>query len=418
MVVRTELHMTNPPAADSAGGFVVRGEADPGPADPLRAALSEAPVWEKQVLELALQWTGLAPDEEWAAQRLRVFLLTWDPFEWHPGRAVAFATSSRRVDGAGVVLYLPLWQAQWLADDDVIGLPAVLGQLAESVLAVGGEQRQALSDGSYAGGVADGTRPGLLARIPETLSGNAPTVTVVGPGWQPIQFDVLEDLGQDRFGPADLDRSPVRFVTTGDSRPGCPGCDGRVVEFPDGLKETQDVICAAHRAEALQITTGRLEAAKASNPAGWEALLDAGQRLLEPHLPNGLGPRMVAAAQQEAPSVSELRAAGNLVIGAAAMMAGLPDPETPLGLRLAPVRTWLEALPGAMATHGMDISVVSKAAEELLANPMADQLAAAASAAAQEAQAKPQPYRRDIRVGRNSTCPCGSGKKYKFCHGA
>ena len=31
----------------------------------------------------------------------------------------------------------------------------------------------------------------------------------------------------------------------------------------------------------------------------------------------------------------------------------------------------------------------------------------------------PSPVKRaDGRVGRNDPCPCGSGKKYKFCHGA
>lgn len=32
--------------------------------------------------------------------------------------------------------------------------------------------------------------------------------------------------------------------------------------------------------------------------------------------------------------------------------------------------------------------------------------------------ATPQPVRHDIKIGRNDPCPCGSGKKYKKCHGA
>ena len=33
--------------------------------------------------------------------------------------------------------------------------------------------------------------------------------------------------------------------------------------------------------------------------------------------------------------------------------------------------------------------------------------------------ARPQPtVHRDAKVGRNDPCPCGSGKKYKKCHGA
>jgi preprotein translocase subunit SecA len=31
---------------------------------------------------------------------------------------------------------------------------------------------------------------------------------------------------------------------------------------------------------------------------------------------------------------------------------------------------------------------------------------------------KPQPIRVDAKIGRNDPCPCGSGKKYKACHGA
>jgi len=32
--------------------------------------------------------------------------------------------------------------------------------------------------------------------------------------------------------------------------------------------------------------------------------------------------------------------------------------------------------------------------------------------------ARPQPIRAAQKIGRNDPCPCGSGKKYKKCHGA
>ncbi len=35
----------------------------------------------------------------------------------------------------------------------------------------------------------------------------------------------------------------------------------------------------------------------------------------------------------------------------------------------------------------------------------------------QQAKPKPQPIRVDAKIGRNDPCPCGSGKKYKSCHG-
>jgi hypothetical protein len=215
----------------------------------------------------------------------------------------------------------------------------------------------------------------------------------------------------------------VRFSEAGEgleANPGCPGCAGRAVEFPDGLKDTQDAICGTHRTEALRITTARLEAAKASNPLGWEALLEAGQRLIEPHLPNGLGPRLVAAAELEAPGPAELTAHADLVVGAARLMAGLPDPQTTLGGRLATVRPWLDRLPADLDAQGLtdEAARVAPAAEELLTAPSAEDLAVAAAAATEEADPpKPVPFRRQVRVGRNAPCPCGSGKKYKFCHG-
>ena len=41
----------------------------------------------------------------------------------------------------------------------------------------------------------------------------------------------------------------------------------------------------------------------------------------------------------------------------------------------------------------------------------------AALAAPDETAQKPQPLVADAKVGRNDPCPCGSGKKYKHCHG-
>ncbi len=41
----------------------------------------------------------------------------------------------------------------------------------------------------------------------------------------------------------------------------------------------------------------------------------------------------------------------------------------------------------------------------------------AADSAGQRPSARPQPIVREATVGRNDPCPCGSGKKYKHCHG-
>ena len=42
---------------------------------------------------------------------------------------------------------------------------------------------------------------------------------------------------------------------------------------------------------------------------------------------------------------------------------------------------------------------------------------AAAAAAGQADKSKPAPMHVEKKVGRNDPCPCGSGKKYKHCHG-
>jgi len=42
----------------------------------------------------------------------------------------------------------------------------------------------------------------------------------------------------------------------------------------------------------------------------------------------------------------------------------------------------------------------------------------ALASAAEETSAAPLPFERQYaKVGRNDPCPCGSGKKYKHCHG-
>jgi preprotein translocase subunit SecA len=61
-------------------------------------------------------------------------------------------------------------------------------------------------------------------------------------------------------------------------------------------------------------------------------------------------------------------------------------------------------------TQKTDLSKVRTSREELAAK--------AAAAAAGRGRAKPETVKRtEKKVGRNSPCPCGSGKKFKHCHG-
>ena len=50
-------------------------------------------------------------------------------------------------------------------------------------------------------------------------------------------------------------------------------------------------------------------------------------------------------------------------------------------------------------------------------NKLQESRMAAAAAAGQGERGKTAPIKVDKSVGRNDPCPCGSGKKYKHCHG-
>ena len=79
-------------------------------------------------------------------------------------------------------------------------------------------------------------------------------------------------------------------------------------------------------------------------------------------------------------------------------------------------QSFLSALPRAQARHA-SVSALGggTAAAEPAARPASPQEAAMQAALSR----KPEPVRRDVpKVGRNEPCPCGSGKKYKHCHGA
>jgi preprotein translocase subunit SecA len=70
-----------------------------------------------------------------------------------------------------------------------------------------------------------------------------------------------------------------------------------------------------------------------------------------------------------------------------------------------------------MAVHRRN-NLVSQSAPE----PKKEKLIESRNEAAVEeanAQQKPksQPIRVEAKIGRNDPCPCGSGKKYKACHG-
>jgi len=98
--------------------------------------------------------------------------------------------------------------------------------------------------------------------------------------------------------------------------------------------------------------------------------------------------------------------------------AGGPPPSAPVGQG---------ADPGAPAQHGGDgngrrpsrmVSTSADELEEAFMRRKRRELEQARMAGAGDAQPVQQVVRGQDKVGRNDPCPCGSGKKYKKCHGA
>lgn len=59
-----------------------------------------------------------------------------------------------------------------------------------------------------------------------------------------------------------------------------------------------------------------------------------------------------------------------------------------------------------------------KQVQQQLKTSRSDMYTSSSTADTREETPKPQPVRVELKVGRNEPCPCGSGKKYKNCHGA
>jgi preprotein translocase subunit SecA len=77
----------------------------------------------------------------------------------------------------------------------------------------------------------------------------------------------------------------------------------------------------------------------------------------------------------------------------------------------------LDAEPGEIAIATRQASTTIDALEREFHNKKQRELKAASRAGSGEAS-QPVQRRTGEKVGRNDLCPCGSGKKYKKCHGA
>lgn len=475
------------------------------PADVVEVMVG-APVEEKVLAELEVTWPGVNEPQARMAAALRVFLVTWDPFELDAPRPVAFATVNAGPPGLEVVVYIPVWELVAAARRDE-RVADVVGELGGSAVVVAAAHEEAVVSGRYPALARLGSVPILLDQRRAGAGLGTPSVSLVSDGWEPIGLGAISDVVQDALGPVDLDRSPVELAACAEPVAGCPACRARRFGFPADLGEAAPAMCPAHRAEADRVSTARFGQARMSNPDGWGAVLDACRRLELPHLPNGLATRMVGTealmlerwepdelpavveclveaarwfpgraedlavalgAEEELPWLPEWM--GNLVLdlgraGLAAEAAAAadaliridPDNESTyaadLGCALAeagdspaaqarieanlarwPDEPWVRVHAGdamqevgdadAAEAHFLAALAMADRADDFeLRSTVVDRLAELGRAPAPRTTIRlvdaggGHKRSRSARLGRNDPCFCGSGRKYKHCHG-
>ena len=347
-------------SAEIGARYIVRAILDAlaGLSDEVRDALASAPESERALLELRLAWPELGEREALIAARLRVFLLTWEPFGWMRDRGWAWGTATGDGDSYEVVLYLLLHDAARRVRERASTFAEVIGELAGSVLAVGGCHEELLVSGAYPQLAFAGEVPGLLSEVGSAPALAAPEIESAGSGWEPIGLGAIQDLAQERYGPVDLDRSRVRLEPATLPVPDCPACAGVQFGFPAELDEQRAAMCEEHAEQAQQIITERLERAPASNREGWDAIVGGSSMLSAPTfgLPLWLLRELERATDRDRStqeSQSQLRADAELALQLAARLGDRPEAFAELMIEDALSDDWLVALPFALARAGL-----------------------------------------------------------------
>jgi hypothetical protein len=265
--------------------------------DDVQQLIVAAPVADKKLLELALDWADLPAVRARVAALLRVFLITWDPLEHVPvpvPRTTGWATLNLDDSSGELVVYLPVWAAADEAAHQDTTLASVIATVAgNAVTIVATNQLLAAVPGAPQ---VQLERQDLMTTTPDGPPLGIPQIRLDSTGWQDIGLGAITDIVQHAFGPVDLDRSGVELAPAPTPRAGCPACTGRRFGFPGELAESRDQMCPAHRTQAQKVIHTRMARANASNPDGWFALGEATIRRELPHLPNGLATRLAPAA--------------------------------------------------------------------------------------------------------------------------
>jgi preprotein translocase subunit SecA len=107
------------------------------------------------------------------------------------------------------------------------------------------------------------------------------------------------------------------------------------------------------------------------------------------------------------PKPQQLRAAAPGIAGANVSSSGLPAPAQRIGAAAAARSDAAPSVPAHLPAFAKEMERRQQRAQQDLQYQTGQGQAEA-----------PKPVKAGAKVGRNDACPCGSGKKYKKCHGA
>jgi hypothetical protein len=293
----------------------------------IRELLAAPPLDEKALLELAVTWPGLPPEQAEMASALRLFVITWDPLEHSGPRPRGIATTNGGVGDLEIVVYAGVWSLAELATERESTIRIVLGAMAGSAVVTAAAHGDVVRAGRYPQLAVEAAVPGLLEDLRAGEALGAVEVRLAASGWGPIGLGAITDIVQHAYGPVDLDRSAVELSAAGGPRLGCPACAGRRFGFLADLDESKTSMCPDHRAEAERVTRTRLARANASNPDGWAAITDASARLSRPHLPGGLASKLPRPEEgiQALTEPGELAPRARAVVEAAGWFPARPE---------------------------------------------------------------------------------------------
>src|SRR5258708_15763707 len=107
----------------------------------VRALLASPPLTDPKLLELAVQWEDVPPEQARMADALRMFVVTWDPLEWVVPRPEVIATANAWP--LELVVYVTVWSLADIARRQDTTIAAGLAALGAAAITTSAPHKDA-----------------------------------------------------------------------------------------------------------------------------------------------------------------------------------------------------------------------------------------------------------------------------------